>query len=287
MVFHVCLHKYFLNISVFWPDAYWQKNQFLSPEKPVSVGALRIILARFVSDSCKTLEEEGWDHLRSLMTFIKSTNSGNGFSWRRSTSPQHRPTSHRGGGLLTLVKDGIVYQRIAEVYQPPMEKQSIQLQLCCRRWATIHNLYAVLAPTEPGNLFLAGGGLKAHSTLWGVHQPARPTRRTGRRLASLPECQHPQQRHNSMRKSGHRRPQHTRHYSCQQRMVNPDRVNGRRKFRIRPSLHHDQHQVRSTGGLSVSTQRPLEHKERWLEFILCCRRRSNRAILDSPFVTRR
>ncbi len=84
------------------------------------------------------------------------------------------PASYPGGGLLALVKEGIVYQRIAEVYQPPMEKQSIQIQLSSRRWATFHNLYAApirgqdtlaLAPTEPGNLFLAGGDLNAHSPL--------------------------------------------------------------------------------------------------------------------------
>ncbi len=68
------------------------------------------------------------------------------------------------------MKEGIEYQRIAEVYQPLMEKQSIQIQLSRRRWATIHNLYAapirgqdtlVLASSEPGNLFLAGGDLNA------------------------------------------------------------------------------------------------------------------------------
>ncbi len=37
----------------------------------------------------------------------------------------------------------------------------------------------------------------------------------------------------------------------------------------------------------LPTQSPLEHKECRLELILRCRRRSNRAILDSPFVTRR
>ncbi len=44
----------------------------------------------------------------------------------------------------------------------------------------IHNPYAapicgqdtlVLAPTEPGNLFLTGGDLNAHSPLWDEHQP--------------------------------------------------------------------------------------------------------------------
>ncbi len=62
-----------------------------------------------------------------------------------------------------------------------MEKQSVQIQLSRRRWATIHSIYTmpirgqdtlVLAPTEPGNLFLAGGDLTAHSPLWEEHQPA-------------------------------------------------------------------------------------------------------------------
>ncbi len=62
-----------------------------------------------------------------------------------------------------------------------MEKQSVQIQLSRRRWARVHNLYAtpirgqgtlVLSPTEPGNLFLAGGDLNAPSPLWVEHQPA-------------------------------------------------------------------------------------------------------------------
>ncbi len=80
-----------------------------------------------------------------------------------------------------MVKDGIEYQRIAEVYRLTMEKQSIQIQLSRLRLATFHNLYAapiqgqdtlVLVPTEPGNLFRAGGDLNAHSPLWDDHQPA-------------------------------------------------------------------------------------------------------------------
>ncbi len=42
----------------------------------------------------------------------------------------------------------------------------------------------------------------------------------------------------------------------------------------------------AAAALGVSTQSPLEHKERRLERILRSRRRSNRAILDSPLVTR-
>ncbi len=80
-----------------------------------------------------------------------------------------------------MVKGGIVYQRIAEVYQPPMEKQSIQIQLSCRRWAKIHNSFVgpirgqntlALAPTEPGNLFLPVHDLIAHPPLCDEHQPA-------------------------------------------------------------------------------------------------------------------
>ncbi len=91
------------------------------------------------------------------------------------------PTSHRGVELLALVKEGIVYQRIAEDYQPSMEKQSIQIQLLRRWWATIHNHYATpirgqdtlaIALTEPGNPFLAGGDLNAHSLLWEEHHTA-------------------------------------------------------------------------------------------------------------------
>ncbi len=76
------------------------------------------------------------------------------------------PTAlHHTAEASYLVKEGIVYQRIAEVTQPPMKKQSIQIQLSRRRWATIHFFAApirgqdtlALAPTEPGNLFLAIG----------------------------------------------------------------------------------------------------------------------------------
>ncbi len=49
-----------------------------------------------------------------------------------STIRQDRPSSHRGGGLLTLVKKGVFYQRIVKDFQPPLEKQSIQVQMS--RW---------------------------------------------------------------------------------------------------------------------------------------------------------
>ncbi len=71
-----------------------------------------------------------------------------------STTRHDRLSSHRGGGLLILVNEGIVYQRIAEDYQPPLEKQCIQIQLWRWRWATNHNLYAALT-RDPGTFALA------------------------------------------------------------------------------------------------------------------------------------
>ncbi len=125
---------------------------------------------------------------------LKSTNSDNGFSWRKdqylpyprnetdltpafSVIRQDRSSSHREGALLTLVNEGIVCQRIAKQYQLPLEKQSIQIQLSRRLWATIHNLYVApirhedtpaLGTTEPVNRVLAGGDLNVHSPLWDV-----------------------------------------------------------------------------------------------------------------------
>ncbi len=95
-----------------------------------------------------------------------------------------RPSTHRGGGLLTLVKEGMVFQRAAEDYSPPLERLTIQIQLSRRRWATIHNRYVVpvKGPTLPdslalnnisvGPLTLAAGDLNVHSSLWDEHQPA-------------------------------------------------------------------------------------------------------------------
>ncbi len=53
-----------------------------------------------------------------------------------------RPTTHRGEGLLTQVKEGVVFQCDAEHYSPPLERVTIETQLSRRRWAKIHNLYA-------------------------------------------------------------------------------------------------------------------------------------------------
>ncbi len=66
--------------------------------------------------------------------------------------------------LLALVKGDLVHQRIAEDHRPP------DLQ-----WRPQSPLYTVGRP-----------------------QTGRPARRTGRRLAALPEMQHPQRRHRHM-----------------------------------------------------------------------------------------
>ncbi len=91
-----------------------------------------------------------------------------------ATPPSAKTDPHHTVEASYLVKEGIVYQKIAEVYQPPMKKQSFQIQLSRRRWAIIHNFFAApirahdtltLAPTEQGKLFLAGSDLNGHSPL--------------------------------------------------------------------------------------------------------------------------
>ncbi len=64
--------------------------------------------------------------------------------------------------------------------------------------------------------------------------------------------------------------------SCQQCLVNRDRVDGTRRSRFRSPPHHDHHQVRSTGDLGIPLQSPLEHMQRRLELIHGRRRRCNR-----------
>ncbi len=95
-----------------------------------------------------------------------------------------RPITHRGGGLLTLVKEGIVLQPAAENYSPSLERLTIQIQLFHRRWAPIHNLYAApvkeLTSTDSlgfnnicvGPFILAAGDLNAHWSLRDEHKPA-------------------------------------------------------------------------------------------------------------------
>ncbi len=60
-----------------------------------------------------------------------------------ASPPSAKTTPHHTAEASCLVKEFKVYQRIAEVYQPPMKKQSFQIQLSRRRWATIHNFFAV------------------------------------------------------------------------------------------------------------------------------------------------
>ncbi len=94
---------------------------------------------------------------------------------------QETKLAHKGEGFLIWDKEGLVYQRIAEDYQPPLEKPPIQVQLSRRWWALNHNFFATpiggpdilsLATTESGNLFLPGADLNAHSILWDEHQKA-------------------------------------------------------------------------------------------------------------------
>ncbi len=70
-------------------------------------------------------------------------------------------------------------------------------------------------------------------------------------------------------------------------LVNLDRVDGRRRSLLRPSPHHDHHQMRSSGDLGVPSHSSKKHNQRRLEIIHGCRRRSGGVILASSYVTPR
>ncbi len=93
-----------------------------------------------------------------------------------------RPTNQRGGGLLTLIRDDLVFQKAGEEYSPPLEPLTVQVQLSRRKWATIHNIYAApirsagitdtldIARLQMDHLTFLGGDLNAHSRLWDTNQ---------------------------------------------------------------------------------------------------------------------
>ncbi len=86
-----------------------------------------------------------------------------------------RPTNQRGGGLLTLIRGDLVFQKSGEEYSPPIERLTVQVQPSRQKWATIHNIYAApirsagitdtldLARRQMGHLTFPGGDLNVHS----------------------------------------------------------------------------------------------------------------------------
>ncbi len=166
-----------------------------------------------------------------------------------------------------MVKGGIVYQRIAEVCQPPKEKQSIHIQLSHWRWSTIHNDSApirgqdtpALAPTEPGNLFLSEDDINAHSPLWDERQLA------DQRGELVDDWLLSEKA--SILNDGTA--------TCVTRgtgsLSTPDITAASNawstgiEWTVSEDLGSDHHQMRRTGGLGAPTQSPLKHTERRLE----------------------
>ncbi len=91
-----------------------------------------------------------------------------------------RPTNQRGEGLLTLIRDDLVFQETGEEYSPPLERLTVQGQLSRRKWAAIHNAAPIrsagitgtldFAHLQMGHLTFLGGDLNAHSPLWYINQ---------------------------------------------------------------------------------------------------------------------
>ncbi len=95
-----------------------------------------------------------------------------------------RPTNQRGGGLLTLIGDYLVFQKADEDNNPPLERLTIQDQPSRRNWATIHNIYAApirsagimamhaISQLQMVHLAFIGGNLNGRSSLWDTDQPS-------------------------------------------------------------------------------------------------------------------
>ncbi len=94
-----------------------------------------------------------------------------------------QPTNQRGGGLLTLTGNNLVFQRTREDYSPPLERITTQVQLSRRKCATIHSYAAPIrsagitdtlnfARLQMGHLTFLGGNLNVHSPLWDTNQPS-------------------------------------------------------------------------------------------------------------------
>ncbi len=115
----------------------------------------------------------------------KCTSSGNGFRWGRLIFALFRKQnlslkSRRRPSSTSPPSAQITPHHTSEAGYSPWEKKTA-CQRIAEDYQPIHNLYAApirgqdtlaLAPTEPGNLFLASGNLNAHSPLWNEHQPA-------------------------------------------------------------------------------------------------------------------
>ncbi len=102
--------------------------------------------------------------IKVLFTYLLKMNELNErvqTSQFNQTCRQDHPSSHHGGGLITLVKEVLLYQRIADDYHP-LEKKLVQIRMSRRWWESIHNRSAhlcpdtlVLAIPEPEKFFFA------------------------------------------------------------------------------------------------------------------------------------
>ncbi len=86
-----------------------------------------------------------------------------------------RPSTHRGGGLLTLVKEGIVFQCAAEDYIPQTHHTNPAVpskmgDVAPVKGSTPSDSLA-LNGISVGPFTLAAVDLNAHSSLWDEHQP--------------------------------------------------------------------------------------------------------------------
>ena len=95
-----------------------------------------------------------------------------------------RPSQNGGGGLLTLLRESIIFERIGCSSRSGTEMQSLRVRLGRRSWVTINNIYCppsrshssnpsslILAPIEVPPNSITVGDFNAHNPMWDPHQP--------------------------------------------------------------------------------------------------------------------
>ncbi len=85
-----------------------------------------------------------------------------------------------------LTRDDLVFHMIKEVYMPPLERLTVEVQLSRQKWAIIHDTYTApiryasstgtpdFSRLKMGQLTFQCGGLKVNSPLWNTNQPNGP-----------------------------------------------------------------------------------------------------------------
>ena len=95
-----------------------------------------------------------------------------------------RPRHDGGGGLLTYIRDNLVFERVGQSSLNGTEISSVRVRMGKRKWATITNLYCPPTRSHSGMVSslsmdkvptssdsIVCGDFNAHNRIWDSHQP--------------------------------------------------------------------------------------------------------------------